>query len=434
MTSLSHKIAWNTIIQVLGKFGSTALGVVITYLLTHYLSHADYGVYLFALVFVTLFGTLADWGLTLITVREASKRPAEASAIIGNVLVIRLVLAVVAALVAVGIINFSGYDHLTKLVTTIASVYLLALSLKSSFQIIFQTKLSMGSWAISEVAANSLTIVLLLFLMAIGAGLPLIMVAFLAGDFFAAGMAVYLGYRLLPLRLSLVRPGTKYLLWEALPMGAILVVFTIYNRIDTVILSYFKGADAVADYGLAYRIFEVVVLGAAFFANAILPLISNFAQNDREKLKVFFRKAYVVLLFLGLGAAMTTYVFAPLGVGILGGASYGGAVTALRILSLSLVVSYFNHLNGYTLIALGKQWYSLIIALVALVVNVTANLIFIPIYSYQAAAVITFATEALIVLLSLGFIKKELGVLPSFKDIPAVVREVIAKHGKIFED
>lgn len=433
MASLSHKIAWNTIAQVAGKVASTGLGVAITYLLTHYLTHADYGIYIFSLVFVTMFGTIADWGLTLITVREASKNEPEAQTIIGNVVVVRFLLAVVAAALAALVINFSNYDATTKLVTMIASLYLLALSLKSSFQIIFQTKLVMEYWAVSEVAANGLTIVLLWGLMATGAGLPAIVLAFLAGDVLAALVAALLGYKLLPVRLSLFRPGTKYLLWEALPMGAILVVFTIYNRVDTVILSYFKGADAVADYGLAYRIFEVVVLGAAFFSNAILPVISNLAATDRATLRVFFRRAYVVLGFLGIGAAVTTFVLAPVGIGLLGGESFSGAVLALQLLSLALVVSYFNHLNGYTMIALGRQWDSLLIAGVALVVNVGLNLIFIPRYSWAAAAVITALTEALIVAMSLYFIRRELGVLPSFKDIPEVVKEAIAKRGKIFE-
>lgn len=434
MNSLSRKIAWNTIVQIFGKLASTGLGVAITFLLTHYLSHVDYGIYIFSLVFVTMFGTLADWGLTLITVREASKDPDIAAEIIGNVLVIRLILAVLAAIIAILIINFSAYDATTKLVTTIASVYLVAMSLKTSFQIVFQARLAMHNWAISELMANGLTIILLFFLMAIGAGLPQIVLAFLAGDFLAAIVAAILSRRIIKLNLKLVRPGTKWLLLEALPMGAILVVFTIYNRIDIVILSHFKGPDAVADYGLAYRIFEVVVLGAAFFANSILPIISNFAQHDKERLKVFFRKSYVILLFLGVVAAITTFVLAPFGIGLLGGEQYVGSVTALRILSLALVVSYFNHLNGYTLIALGKQWNSLIIALVALLFNVVLNWIFIPVFSFSAAAFITFVTEGLIVILSLGFIKKELGVLPSFRDVPIVIKEIITKRGKIFED
>lgn len=418
---------------MLGKAASTGLGVIITFLLTHYLSHSDYGVYIFSLVFVAIFATLADWGLTLITVREASKDGERAHEIIGNVLVIRFIMALIAGVLAVVIINFSGYDAQTKLVTSIASLFLLAQSLKTSFQIIFQTKLAMQNWAISEVTANGLTVVLLLLLMKMGAGLPAIVVAFLAGDVLATVVAAILARRMMSIKLTLVRPETKNLLLEALPMGAILVVFTVYNRIDTVILSYFSGTDAVADYGLAYRIFEVVVLGAAFFANAILPVISRLAQQDRERLKVFFIKSYVVLGFLGMGAAVTTFLLAPMGIGLLGGSEYSGSVLALRILSLALIASYFNHLNGYTLIAIGKQWWSFRIAILALVVNVGLNLIFVPRFSFRAAAFITFVTEGLIVALSLAFIKKELGILPSWRDVVPTAKEFLAKKGRIFD-
>lgn len=419
---------------MLGKIASTTLGVVITILLTRHLGPAGYGTFTFILVFVTMFGTVADWGLTLITVREASKNPEREKEIIGNVLMIRLGLATIAAAASVLVIHLLPYDQSTKALTSVASLYLIALSLRTSFQIIFNVKLAMQNWAWSEFSANALTIVLLVWLLSHGAGLREVILAYLAGDFFSAGVAAWLAYRMLPLKLSLVSQYTKALVLESLPMGAILVVFTIYNRIDTVILSFYSGQEAVGFYGAAYRILEVLILGAAYFANSILPLLSNYAQHDRERLRRMFKKSYVVLSFLGVGAAIGTYLLAPLAIAIVAGPQFSGSVVALRILSLVLVVAYFNHLNGYTLIALGKQWYSLAIALVALVVNVSLNLIFIPIYSYQAAAFITFLTEGLIVVLSLILIRRELRVLPSLADIPGVVREFIVKRGKIFEE
>ena len=434
MNSLSHKIAANTLAQVLGKMASTFLGVVITIMLTRYLGPSGFGTITFVLVFVTMFGTIADWGLTLITVREASKNPKREREIIGNVVVIRLALAVIAAVLAVLSIHLLPYSQAVQALTSLASLYLIALSLKTSFQIIFNVKLSMQNWAWSEFSANALTIVLLFWFLSRGGGLTEVVLAYLAGGFFAAGVAAVLAHRLLPLKLSLANQDTKALLLESLPMGAILVVFTIYNRIDIVILSAFSGQEAVGIYGAAYRILEVLVLGAAYFANAILPILSKYAQNDRERLKLMFRKSYVVLLFLGVGVAGVTFIFAPLGIAIIAGPEFAASVGALQILSLVLVVAYFNHLNGYTLIALGKQWYSLAVAIVALVVNVVLNLIFIPIYSYNGAAVITFLTEGLIVIMSLILIKKELNVLPSLRDIPLVVKEIIKKHGKIFED
>ncbi len=430
--TLSTQIVWNTIAQVLGKSFSTVLGVVITILLTRYLGPAGYGTLTFVLVFVTMFGTLADWGLTLITIREAARNAKEAAEIVGNVLVIRLVLAFLAALVAVIAINFLPYSPDIRFLTGVGAVMLIALSIKTSFQIIFNVKLKMQNWAVSEIAANGLTLLLVLGIIFQKGSLLQVILAYLAGNTLAAIVAGFLAFRLIPLRFSLVKKSTRFLLLEALPMGSILVLFTVYNRIDTVILSLDKGNTAVGLYGAAYRIYEVLVLGAAYFANSILPLISLLAREDREKMKLIFRQAFVVLFLMGAGVAVVNFLFAPIWIAILAGPAFAGSVTALRILSLALIVSYFNHLNGYTLIALGRQWYSFYIGIVALVINVALNMIFIPIFSYNAAAFITFLTEGIVVLLSLVLIRRILGVRPKLGDVFPVTRDLILKKGQIF--
>lgn len=410
MTPVSKKIALNTLAQMGGKVATTGLGVIITILLTRYLGPAGFGAFTFILVFVAMFGSLADWGMTLITIREASKNPAGSSEIIGNILVIRLILATMAAGVAVIVINFLAVEPLVKMLVMIASLSLIASSLKTSFQIIFNVKLRMENTALSDFSTNLLTLAIVFLVINFHWGLTGVVLAYLAGDFLAAGVAAFLSFRLLPLKFSLINPQTKYLLLESLPMGAILVTFTIYNRIDTVILAHFKGQEAVGLYGAAYRIYEVLTLGAAYFANAVLPLISKLAQTDKQKLAQVYRKSFVVLLILGVLVAGTNFIFAPLGIALIAGDKFAGSIPALQILSLALIVSYFNHLNGYTLIALGKQWYSFVIAIGALTLNIVLNWIFIPIYSYYAAAFITFITEGMIVLATLLILHKTIRI------------------------
>ena len=434
MTSLSHNIAWNTLVQVGGKIATTTLGVIITIFLTRYLGPAGFGSFTFILVFVAMFGTVADWGLTLITVREASRNTNISHEVIGNVLVIRFLLAAAAAAIATGAIYLFPYDPAVKLLVVLASLSLISLSLKTSFQIIFNVKLRMENSALSDFSSNALTLLVVLVVIYFDLGLTGVVLAFLAGDFFAAFVAAFLGFRLLPLKLSLVHPETKFLLLESLPMGAILVVFTIYNRIDTVILSHFKGQEAVGYYGAAYRIYEVLTLGAAYFSNAVLPLISNLAKTDKAKLSLVYRKSFVVLFFLGVGVAAVNFLLAPLGITLIAGQKFAASIHALQILSLAVVVSYFNHLNGYTLIALGRQWYSFIIAILALVLNITLNVIFIPRFSFYGAAFITFLTEGFIVLCTLVILQRLIRLNPQLFDLVSIPREFLAKRGRIFDE
>lgn len=437
--TLSHKIAFNTLIQIIGKTTSVALGVIITILIARNFGATGVGTVTFVLVFTTMFGTIADWGLTLITIREASKNLKLAGEIIGNVIVIRLVLAAIAATITIATAIF--FPHLLpkdpQIMTLIAvgSLMLLAISIKTSFQMIFNVRLKMENWAISELVANFFILAIVLGVVHFKLGLVGVVTAYLIGDTASALAAIALGFKHMTLKFALKRPETKYLLVEALPMGSILVLFTLYNRVDTLILSYFHGLAPVGLYGTAYKIYEILVLAAAYFANAIMPIISNLAVSDKSKLALVFKKSFVVLFLMGIFVSFANYLFAPLAIKIITGArfsEFAGSVTALQILSLALIMSYFNHLNGYTIIALGKQWYSLIIAVVALAVNIILNLLIIPKYSLYGAAFITFLTEGMIVIFSLIVIKKELKTLPSPKDIIAITKDLIIKKGQIF--
>lgn len=425
--------------QLMGKVASTALGVIITVLLTNYLKPEGYGVYTAITVFVLLFGSLADWGLSLITVREAAKSENQAAQIIGNVLLIRLILSVL-AMVAVNILvffnpavigNLSMESGQISYLILVASLFLFALSIKGSFQIIFNVKLQMQNSAISDLTANLVILGLILWLIGRQAELSEILWAFNAGHFVAAGVAVLLGYRLLPLSYRWLKEKSGYILREAVPMGTILVLFTVYNRVDTLILAHYKSEDIVGYYGLAYRIYEVLVLGAAYFANSVLPILSGLAVSNRKRMAEVYKKSWIILISMGLLVAIINFSMAGFIPMVFKG--FEGSIGALRILSLALVVSYLNHLNGFTIIALGKQWWSLRIAVVALAFNVILNLILIPHFSLYAAAFITFITEAFIMVLSLFVIHKEIGIRPRLEDYYLVIKELKEKRGRIFD-
>ena len=70
-----------------------AIGLVSIAVLTRYLGPEDYGRYTLALMYMQLFGVLADVGLFTTVVREISKDPARTEELVGNTLALRLLLA-----------------------------------------------------------------------------------------------------------------------------------------------------------------------------------------------------------------------------------------------------------------------------------------------------------------------------------------------------
>ena len=104
-------VASNTAVQLAGKGVALAIGLVSIAVLTRYLGPDDYGKYTLALMYIQLFGVLADVGLFTTVVREISKRPERTEELVGNALLLRLVLAIAVIALAVGVSLLLPYER-----------------------------------------------------------------------------------------------------------------------------------------------------------------------------------------------------------------------------------------------------------------------------------------------------------------------------------
>ena len=204
--------------------------------------------------------------------------------------------------------------------------------------------------------------------------------------------------------LSFNKSAATKLLKEAFPTGALLIVSTVYNRADILILQYFHDTRDVGIYGMAYKVYDTAVFGASYLMNAMFPLISGLysAGQITNSLRAYLRRAFWTLLLFGGLVSMLVFVTAPYLPLVFHG-RFDFSVWPLRVLSFALVFSYLNHLIGYTLIALSRQKIALAVAVTALVFNLSLNFLLVPRFSYLASSYLTVATEALVLLLS-GFV------------------------------
>lgn len=390
----------NTALQSLTKIITLTLSLLlITPLLTRYLAEDGYGGYAFVTAFVLFFGTVANWGTDIITVREAVKSKRQ-QVVFGTAAILRLAFSVVAfVLINIAVRTNPSWTHLVG-PTTIASFVLLFLSIKTTVGAVFQALLRYDLLAAVELVSTAAFLIFIVMAMAGRTGVGGVMLAWVVATGIAAAVGVVLAARVVRLNLSFDRKVGKRIFLEAVPTGALLATFTVYNRLDTVILQHFHTDAAVGVYGLAYKVYDNATAPAAFLANSLFPIFSRgFAGRDSQ-LKYIYKRAIFWFLFFGVAAAGSVFVLAGPIVWLLGAGGFAQAAGILRILSVALVFAYLNHLTGYSLIAFGRQSSSFLIAIAALVFNIAANIIFIPVYSYTAAAAVTVATEGIVLVLS----------------------------------
>lgn len=418
-------VAKNTLAQIAGKITTILLSIVTTALLARFLGRSGYGEYTFIISFVLLFGNISDWGTNMITVREAAKDKINQPVIFGNSAVFRLILSLFSIILLNMAVHVNPNWQSLVQPTTIASFVLLGLSLKTSALIVFQTLLKFENATVVEILSSAIFLLGVL-LITNKSGLTGVMFVWVIATFIAAALGIYFAKRLSPISLKVDWKVIKTIFLEAIPTGALLITFTIYNRIDMVILQSYQGSDAVGVYGLSYKIHDNLVFGAAFLMNSLFPFYAKqFSNGDKLELKNCYQKTFDVLLTAAIFIIVLTFVFAPLMIQIIGGPEFTQSVGVLRILIFATFISYFNHLTGYSLIAFGKQRTSLVIAIAALFFNIVFNLLFVPKYSYNASAVITIATEGLVLLLSSIAIWKSIKVVPSLFLFPKTIADFV---------
>lgn len=174
---------------------------------------------------------------------------------------------------------------------------------------------------------------------------------------------------------------------------------TIFFQIDVLILEIVRGAAVVGLYSVAYKWLAALNIIPSFFTQAMLPVMSRQAHEDREALRRTYALAIKLLMIVALPVAVAFTFMAYFLTGILGGSQYlpDGAI-ATQIMIWSIPFGWINSLTQYVLVALDMQRRITNAFIIAVTFNVVTNLIFIPQYGYQAAALTTIASELMLLL------------------------------------
>jgi len=112
------------------------------------------------------------------------------------------------------------------------------------------------------------------------------------------------------------------------------------------------------------------------------------------------------LFGLGILGGVFGVLFSNLIIQILGGDEFTQSVLVLQILLSGLIIYFVSAPLAWLIVVLEKQVYLPWIYLLNAIFNIVANIIFIPRYSFYAAAVITHLSELMILFLLVYAAKK----------------------------
>ncbi|MCX6726902.1 MAG: polysaccharide biosynthesis C-terminal domain-containing protein [Candidatus Shapirobacteria bacterium] len=396
------KPIWNTIVQIGGKAITVLISLVTTGILTRRLNIDSYGNYVLVTSAFVFFDSLADFGTKIIGVREMA---AGDKKFVKGIFWLRNLMAGIATvggLVMVAWWNgFAGFRGSA----TVALLMIGLTSLAGFLEIVWQTQLKMGKKVIIDLLFPLLFLGWILTTTNISLGMVFgiyviaRVVSLIGGYWWVKNDWSFEGYTKID-KATLVR--VFKVTW---PMGVYMLAFASYDRlVDSAMIKTFLGAKEVAWYGLAYKMYGVLIQPAYFFVNSIFPILSG---KDEGKRKLFWESAGLLLagvLILIVGVE----VLAPWMVTVLAGSGFGPAVGVIRILVFGCLFSYMGHLVGFSLISKGGQGEMVKIAAIGLLFNVIANYLLIPRMGINGAAYVTVGNEALGLMMMMWMLKRKM--------------------------
>ena len=188
---------------------------------------------------------------------------------------------------------------------------------------------------------------------------------------------------------------------------------TVFFKIDIPMIRTMRGQAEVGRYSTAYKFIEAFNIIPAFFTFALFPLMSRQAENDRAALTRTYHLAIKLLFAVSLPlAVITSFLATPL-VRLLGGQDFlpEGAL-ALQLMIWSIPFGWINSVTNYLMITIGQIRVITRSFIIATVLNIVVNAIFIPVFGFRAAALSTILSEIILGVLFQWTLYRQLNPTP----------------------
>ena len=405
--TLSAQVARNTVVQIIGKIISTILGLAAIAIMARYLDQAGFGQYTTIITFLSFFGIMADFGLTLVTAQMVSEPEAGRAAVLNNLFSLRLVSAVIFLGLAPLAVLFFPYDAIVKLGVAVASLSFFFAALNQILVGWFQKNLTMAVVSAAEVASRIILLAGVVLAASLNLGLLSIMVVTVLSSLISFLIHYWFSRRSIKITWQIDLAVWRRIIDKAWPIGLTIFFNLIYLRADILILSLLKSQSDVGIYGATYKVIDVLTTLPFMFAGLVLPILTvAWTQGNAEKFNKMLQRSLDAMFILAIpliaGAQITAQ---PLMV-LVAGQNFAAAGKVLKILILAIGFIFIGCLLAHAVIALDKQKKVIGAYIFTALTSLAGYLIFIPSHSYFGAAWVTVYSEAAIALFSFYMIRK----------------------------
>lgn len=199
----------------------------------------------------------------------------------------------------------------------------------------------------------------------------------------------------------------KPVLKDSYPMFLTSSVLFLMGNVDSFMISYFDNEYQVGLYNACVRLSFVITFILAAINGFISPKISKFFyEKDFKKLKAMYYQSLKIIWVVVIPVVTLLYIFPSFFLGLFG-EEFKQARVALIILNTSYLANALFGPVGHVLNMTNNHKAFMFIVSSALIINIIGNVIMIPLYGINGAAMSTLISMTMWNVLSFVVVKKE---------------------------
>lgn len=379
--------------------------VVVIYVV-RYLGPKDFGLYSYVLSFTWLFISISTLGLETISVREIVKKPKKKDEIVGTVFSLRFLGSISAILLIVVTLLLSHEKLSTSVLILIASsafIFQSFSAIEYYFRAMVKAKYNVYALSASVIFSSALKVILILV------EAPLIyFIAAFTFEYFVLAIGLVLVYKANSYKIlnwNYSKIFAKSILMDSWPLALSGIAVMIYMKIDQVMIKHIISEESVGFYAAAVRLCESWYFIPVTLCNSIFPAIVNAKNVSEEFYNNRMQKLYDLLAWLAIGIAVPVTFLSEEIIYLLFGSEFTPAATVLTIyiwvgVAVFLGVASSQYLTNENLTKL-----TLLRTTIGMFINITLNLILIPLYGIIGASLATLVSYTTVTFI-LGFHKR----------------------------
>ncbi len=360
-----------------------------------YLGPEQFGIFSYALSLVSFFTIFSDLGLETIVIKRLIHEPAAQNKILGSIFFLNVIVGIATVVCLILLIIIIPTTPELKTVILILSLKGLFQSLRN-IDFYFQSQVKFSYIVFSQIISLIVTGVLCLYFVYLK--MPLVS--------FAAISIIEVAVVSLGLAFSYLKERQSFASWEidmsvikkllaqSWPLIISGIAIFIYMRLDQIMIQNILGPTSLGYYSAAVRISEVFYFLPMIITSSLFPAVIYSKINDKTTYEDRLEALFGLLFFISIATALVLYLCSGFLIEKLYGNQYTRSVQSLMILVWANPFVFWGVARTKWAIAENAQMLTMIYIILGAVLNVILNIILIPKYSIEGAAVATIISQA----------------------------------------